>query len=131
MPQSFWNIIEFDEPKTLEDAIQKARYCYEQFNHKAEYPKDWKKKGKLGFKKKGVKPSKFKNYGKSSKMRFPTKSVNQQNFPSQSGNKTFGSAPGKTDSTKREPLKCWGCGEEHLLRDFPHRKPDSRRVYNV
>jgi hypothetical protein len=53
-PQSFQNIIEFDEPKTLEDAIQKARYCYEQFNHKEEYPKDWKKKGKLGFKKKGV-----------------------------------------------------------------------------
>ena len=21
----------------------------------------------------------------------------------------------------REPLKCWGCGEPHLLRDCPHR----------
>jgi hypothetical protein len=64
-------------------------------------------------------------------MSLPTKSVYQQNFPSQSGNKPFGSAPGKTDNTKREPLKCWGCGEEHLLRDFPHRKQDNRRIYNI
>jgi hypothetical protein len=64
-------------------------------------------------------------------MSLPTKSVYQHNFPSQSGNKPFGSAPGKTDNTKREPLKCWGCGEEHLLRDFPHRKQDNRRVYNI
>ena len=21
----------------------------------------------------------------------------------------------------KEPLKCWGCGEPHLLRDYPHR----------
>jgi hypothetical protein len=78
--QSFRNKNDFDEPKTLEDAIQKARYLYEQFNHKEKYPKDWKKKIKLGFKKKGVKPSNFKNYGKNSKMTFSTKSVSQQNF---------------------------------------------------
>jgi hypothetical protein len=28
-------------------------------------------------------------------------------------------------------LKCWGCGEEHLLRDFPHRQHNNRRVYNI
>jgi hypothetical protein len=28
-------------------------------------------------------------------------------------------------------LKCWGCGEENLLRDCPHRQQDSRRVYNI
>jgi hypothetical protein len=28
-------------------------------------------------------------------------------------------------------LKCWGCGEEHLLRDCPHRQQNSRRVYNI
>jgi hypothetical protein len=55
-------------------------------------------------------------------MSLPTKSVYQQNFPSQSGNKPFGVAPGKIDNTKREPMKCWGCGEEHLLRDCPHRQ---------
>jgi hypothetical protein len=28
-------------------------------------------------------------------------------------------------------LKCWGCGEEHLLRDCPHRQKNSQRIYNV
>jgi hypothetical protein len=55
----------------------------------------------------------------------------QYNFPSQSGNKPFGSVLGKTDNTKREPLKCWGYGEEHLLRDNPHRQQDNRSVYNI
>jgi hypothetical protein len=70
-------MIEFDEPKTMEDAIQKARYRYEQLNHKAEPPKEWKKKNKMGFKKMGVKPSRFNNFGKNPRMGFPTKSVNQ------------------------------------------------------
>jgi hypothetical protein len=29
LPQSFCDKIEFDEPKTLQDTIRKARYCYE------------------------------------------------------------------------------------------------------
>jgi hypothetical protein len=28
-------------------------------------------------------------------------------------------------------LKCWGCEEEHLLRDCPLRKQKNRRVYNI
>jgi hypothetical protein len=64
-------------------------------------------------------------------MILPTQSVYQKNFPSQNGNKPFGAASGKTDNTKGEPLKCRGCGEEHLLRNFPHRKKNNMRVYNV
>jgi hypothetical protein len=64
-------------------------------------------------------------------MSFPTQSVHQWNFPSQSGNKPFGSTRGRIDNPKKEPLKCWGCGEEHLLRDFPHRQQYSQRIYNV
>jgi hypothetical protein len=64
-------------------------------------------------------------------MSLPTKSVYQYNFPSESGNKSFGAAPGKADNTKREPFKCWGCGEEHIMREFPYRKHNSRRVYNI
>jgi hypothetical protein len=63
-------------------------------------------------------------------MILPTRSVYQQNFPSQSGNKPFGAILGKTNNPKKEPLKCWGCGEE-LLRDCTHRKQKSRRVYNI
>jgi hypothetical protein len=64
-------------------------------------------------------------------MILPTRSVYQQNFPSQSGNKPFREVPSKIDHTKREPLKCWGCGEEHLLRDCPHRQQSNKMVYNV
>jgi hypothetical protein len=131
IPQSFRDRVEFDEPKTLEDTIHKARYCYEKIKHKEALHTDWKKKGKLGFKKKGFKPSKFKNHGKCPRMSLPTKSVYEQNFPSQGGNNPFGSAPGKTDNAKKEPLKCWGCGEEHLLRDYPHRHQNSRSFYNI
>jgi hypothetical protein len=53
---------------------------------------DWKNKSSLVFKKNGLKPSRFKNHGKGSKMSLPTKNVYKQNFPSQSGNKPFGEA---------------------------------------
>jgi hypothetical protein len=32
---------------------------------------------------------------------------------------------------RKEPLKCWGCGEEHLLRSFPRGQQDNRRAYNI
>jgi hypothetical protein len=131
LPQSYQDMIEFDEPNTLEDVIIKARYFYEKFNNKIEPHKDWKKKKNSGFKKKGFKYSTFKNHEKSSRMSLPTRSVYQKQFPPQNGNKPIGSAPNKIDNTKREPLKCWGCGEEHLLRDCPHRKNKNRRVYNI
>jgi hypothetical protein len=64
-------------------------------------------------------------------MNFPTWSVLQQNFPSVDGNKTSEPIPVKTDNPKREPLKCWGCEEEHLLRDCPHRQQNTQKVYNI
>jgi hypothetical protein len=76
-------------------------YCYEQFGNKTGPHEDWKKRSILGFKKKGFKSSRFKNYGKVSRMRLPTRSMYQQNFPSQSGNKPFKTVPGKTDNLKK------------------------------
>jgi hypothetical protein len=64
-------------------------------------------------------------------MDFPTWSVLQQNFLSMDGNKTPGPIPVKTNNPKKEPLKFWGCGEEHLLRDYPHRQQNSRKIYNM
>ena len=90
----------------------------------------WKQKHSSGLQKKGFKSPRFKNK-KDSRMSFPTRTVHQQNFPSQSGNKPSGSTPGKIDNPKRETLKCWVCGEEHLLRDFLHRQQNSRRIYNI
>jgi hypothetical protein len=64
-------------------------------------------------------------------MSLPSRSVYQQIFASHTGNKPFRAAPSKTDNTKREPLKCWGCGEEHLLRECSHRQQNIGKVYNI
>jgi hypothetical protein len=42
LPKEYRNRIEFDEPKTLEDTIQKETYCHEQYGHQAESRGDWK-----------------------------------------------------------------------------------------
>jgi hypothetical protein len=72
LPQTYRNMIEFDEPNTLEDTIWKERYCYEQFERQTKPCKDWKKKSSSGFKKNGFKSSRFKNYRKDSRMILPT-----------------------------------------------------------
>ena len=44
LPQSYKDRIEFYEPRTLEEAIRKAKYCYEQSKGKPDYQKAWKDK---------------------------------------------------------------------------------------
>jgi hypothetical protein len=131
LPKEYRNLIEFDEPRTLEDTIRKATYCHEQYRHRAESHGDWKQKSGSRFQKKGNKSSGFKNYKNNPRMNFPTWSVLQQNFPSGDGNKTSRPILVKTNNPKKEPLKCWGYGEEHLLRDYPHRQQNSQKIYNM
>ena len=61
LPQFYKDIIEFDEPITLEEAIRKAKYCYDQKKRKPDLHKAWKEKrnGKFDQRKKGFKPSHF------------------------------------------------------------------------
>jgi hypothetical protein len=56
LPKEYRNQIEFDEPKTLEDTIQKATYCHEQYGYRAESHGDWKQKSGLRFQKRGSNP---------------------------------------------------------------------------
>jgi hypothetical protein len=108
-----------------------VRYCYEQFRSKIGPHEGWKKKSSSGFQKKIFNSSRLKNYGKYSRGILPSRSVYQQNFPSQSGNKPFQTAPIKTDNLKKEPLKCWGCGENNRLSEFTHRQLKNKGVYNI
>ena len=61
LPQSYKNRIEFDEPRTLEEAIKKDKYCYNCNKGKPGYHKAWKdkKNEKFDQRKKGFKPSHF------------------------------------------------------------------------
>ena len=62
-PQSYKDRIEFYEPRTLKEAIRKAKYCYEKIKGKPDYHKSWKykKNEKSDQRKKGFKPSSFGN----------------------------------------------------------------------
>ena len=63
LPQSYKDKIDFYEPRTLEEVIRKAKYCYEQRKGKHGYHKTWKDKNneKYDQRKKGFKPSNFRN----------------------------------------------------------------------
>ena len=63
LPQSYKDRIEFYEPRTLEEAIRKAKYFYEKSKGKPDYHKTWKEKknDKSDQRKKGFKPSNFRN----------------------------------------------------------------------
>ena len=62
LPQPYKEKIEFDEPITLEEAIRKAKYCYDQSKRKPDYQKVWKKRmnENIDQRKRGFKPSNFK-----------------------------------------------------------------------
>ena len=66
LPQSYKDRIEFYEPRTLEEVIRKAKYFYEQSKGKPDYHKAWKdkKNEKFDQRKKGFKPSNFRNQQK-------------------------------------------------------------------
>ena len=66
LPQAYKDRIEFYELRTLEEAIRKAKYCYEQSKGKPNYHKAWKDKKNEKFDqiKKGLKPSSFRNQQK-------------------------------------------------------------------
>ena len=67
LPQAYKDRIELYEPRTLEEAIRKAKYCYEQSKGKPDYHKAWKDKKDENFnqRKKGFKPSSCRNQQKS------------------------------------------------------------------
>ena len=65
-PQYYKDRIEFYESRTLEEAIRKDKYCYEQSKGKPNYHKAWKDKKNEKFDqiRKCFKPSRFRNQQK-------------------------------------------------------------------
>ena len=120
LPQSYQDIIEFYEPRTLEEAIRKDKYCYEQSKRKLDYHKAWKdkKNEKFDQRKKGFKPSSFRN---------------QQKQPSQAASKPVGVTGEKPKDPQqyRGPLQCWKCGGTHMRRNCPLDNESARPAYNI
>ena len=120
LPQSYKDSIEFYEPRTLEEEIRKAKYCYDQSKGKPGYHKGWKdkKNEKFDQRKKGSKPSNFRN---------------QQKQPSQAGSKPVGliGEKPKDPQPNRGPLQFWKCGGPHMRRIFSLENESARPTYNL
>jgi len=100
--------IEFDEPRSLEEAIQKLKHFYEQSKHKVEPKHDLKINEK--------------DKGKwTPKRGRPQDASDKENvFPYKRFNTTDkGHGEQQVRGSTREAVQCWICGKDHRKRDFP------------
>jgi hypothetical protein len=102
--------IQYDNPKTLEEAIRRENHLYEHRRGRPVFQKSWndKIKGKKDRRKKSFKAPFFKNNFQE----------NQQGHPTQNEHKTADSF-GKR--LRKQLVQCCGCEGNHLYREFPHK----------
>ena len=119
LPVVYKEKIEFDNPKNMDKVVRKARLCYQQSKGKAEHGKSWLNKGEIKGKKQ--KPAYLRNFCRDHQRKSFNKPKESQTSESQIGSKQLDEGNKKEGTIRmREPLKCWDCGEPHLLRDCPH-----------
>jgi hypothetical protein len=108
--------IQYDDPKTLEETIRRAKCLYDQLKARPTFQKAWEdnKKFKVDQRKKGAKPPFFRNNPQWQKMHKEPRVID-----------TGSQGP------RQPPMQCWGCKGDHRFRDCPHRGEKSRVVHNV
>src|SRR5713226_9788567 len=140
LPYHMKDRIEYDNPKTLEEAMHKANFCFEQ-NKNKEGIANWKAKkngNQSEFKKKEFVPQKnFRNNknrnhsnGKNFQGSKNGASNNSNNFK---GSKEVSNNHGNfTKNFKRkEPVKCWECNGPHYASVCPNRKKSVSNIHTV
>jgi hypothetical protein len=116
IPSFISDKIQYDDPKTLEETIRCTKCLYDQQRGRPTFQKAWedKMKNKVEQRKKGTKPPFFRN------------TVQGQPTPKEPRMmETVGKKP------RKQPIQCWGCGGDHMYRDFPQRGEKERTVHNV
>jgi hypothetical protein len=116
LPYFISDKIQYDDPKTLEETIRRDKFLYEQHRGRPTFQRTWenKKKSMMDQRKKGSKPPFFRN--------------NSQGQPTSKEprmTEEIGKRP------RQPPIQCWGCGGDHVLRDFPNRGGKVKIAYNV
>jgi hypothetical protein len=116
LPSFISDKIQYDDPKTLEETIRRAKCLYDHKKERPTFQKSWeyKNKFKMDQRKKGTKPPFFR--------------YNTQGHPTSREPKTietWGQRP------RHPPIQCWGCKGDHMFRDCPHRDEKVRIVHNV
>jgi hypothetical protein len=119
MPSFYKDKIQYDEPTNLIEAIRKDKYPYDQGKGRESLQNSWKdkKKEKFDQRGKGFKPP----------ININIPNTNQQDHPAKNESKREDSL-GKMG---RPPIKCWGCKEDHMYKDFPHREDKMRTLHNI
>eukprot|EP00253_Pinus_taeda_P023509 PITA_23509 len=116
--------IEFDNPKSMDEAIRKARICYQQSKQKGDSTnKKWneKKNIKAVGNNKGSRSSGIKGSNKNQNNRAVPRSA----FRAKSiGETRMSEPPAKmdTEGSNRPPVQCWGCGGPHYVKNCLQRK---------
>ena len=115
LPYHIKDTIDYDNLKTLEEAMRKANFYYKQ-NRKKESMNNWKAKRNNNFEQKTKDFVPNRNFKNSNTRNFPNKNFqgnksNSQTNPNNQRNKE--SANNHSNYTKnferKEPIKCWEC----------------------
>eukprot|EP00253_Pinus_taeda_P029666 PITA_29666 len=132
LPLTMRERIEFDNPKTMDEAIQKARLCYQQNKSKGENPgKRWtdKRGSKIPTGSKGACSNFQKEFSKGTSIKNPNKTQSRFKPPADS---KYSEQQVRLDpeGAAQPPVQCWGCGGPHYIRNCPHRK-DSDQLSQI
>eukprot|EP00253_Pinus_taeda_P002934 PITA_02934 len=116
--------IEFHNPKSMDEAIRKARICYQQSKQKGEaVGRKWNEK--KGFQSignnKGNRSGGSKRNGKGPNNRITARTASKFRTANES---KVSEQHTRLDSkgTARPPVQCWGCGGPHYVKKCPQRK---------
>eukprot|EP00253_Pinus_taeda_P018132 PITA_18132 len=116
--------IEFDNPKSMDEVIRKARLCYQQSKQKGETAsRKWneKKNFKTVGNNKGTRNNGNKGAGKGTNSRFTARTTPK--FRSANESKVSEQQiRSDNEGTARPPVQCWGCGGPHYIKNCPQRK---------
>eukprot|EP00253_Pinus_taeda_P015743 PITA_15743 len=116
--------IEFDNPKSMDEVIRKARICYQQSKQKGEATcKKWNEK--KGFKSignsKGNRSSGSKGNGKGLNSRIPVRTTSKFR-PNNESKGSEQQAHLDNEGATRPPMQCWSCEGPHYIKNCPQRK---------
>eukprot|EP00253_Pinus_taeda_P018433 PITA_18433 len=114
--------IEFDNPRTMDEAIRKARICYQQNKQKGDISsKRWndRKSNRVAGNNKGSRGNGGKSAGKGQFNRKTTKGT----FRAKPSESRVSEPPARSEiEGTRPPVQCWGCGGPHYVKNCPRRK---------
>ena len=115
-PQFISDKIQYDDPKTLEETIRRAKCLYDQKKARPTFQKAWEdnKKFRMDQRKKGAKTPFFRNNPQLQKMHKETRVIDI-----------------RSQGPRQPPMQCWGCKGDPRFRDCPHRGEKGRAFHNV